>query len=76
MKDTHQLSREIVYDRIRKNPGVSNQDLERMLGWTINRITPRTKELLDAGLIEVIGHKKTVFGCTTRCYAAKGVRPL
>ena len=72
MKDTHVLSRAIVLDRIEKHPGVSNQELSAMLGWTINRVTPRVKELLDAGQIVVVGRKMTVYNRPTRCYAVRG----
>ena len=71
-KEAHTLSREVVYSRIEKNPGISNQELSMMLGWTINRITPRTRELLDEGRIKVVGHKMTKYNRLTRCYAVRG----
>lgn len=62
-------ARETVYRRIAMNPGVNNTDISVMLGWTINRVTPRVRELLDQGRIEVVGYKKSQFGVRTKCYA-------
>ena len=70
-KDAHIGSREIIFSRIEKHPGISNQELSALLGWTINRVTPRTRELLDDGRIMIIGTKKTRYNRTTRCYAAR-----
>ena len=60
-----------VYRTIERHPGSSNQDLAAILGWSINRITPRVRELLDAGAIQVSGYKKTIFGRTARTYEIK-----
>lgn len=60
-----------VYNTIARHPGSSNQDLAVILGWSINRITPRTRELLDAGMIQVTGTKKTIFGRDARIYEIK-----
>ena len=48
-REAHAGSREIIFSRIEKHPGISNQELSALLGWTINRVTPRTRELLDEG---------------------------
>lgn len=64
----HVATREIVYQRIARHPGVNNEDISVSLGWTINRVTPRVRELLDAGRIEVIGYKKSRYGIRTKCY--------
>jgi len=66
----HQHTREEVYRRIAAHPGVNNTDISVMLGWTINRVTPRVRELLDEGRIEVCGYKKSRYGVTTKCYRA------
>ena len=42
---------------LEKHPGSSNADLAADLGWTINRVTPRSKELRDLGLVKVGGLK-------------------
>jgi len=40
-----------VYDTIQEHPGMSNHDISRYLHIEINKITPRTKELRDYGLV-------------------------
>ena len=70
-RESHAGSREIIFSRIEKHPGISNQELSALLGWTINRVTPRTRELLDEGRIMIIGTKKTKYNRTTRCYAVE-----
>ena len=47
MTDEHRRNREVIFSRIEAHPGISNQELSAILGWTINRVTPRTRELLD-----------------------------
>ena len=71
-REAHAGSREIIFSRIEKHPGISNQELSALLGWTINRITPRTRELLDEGRIIIIGTKLTKYNRPTRCYAVRG----
>ena len=71
MTDEHRRSREIIFSRIEAHPGISNQELSAILGWTINRVTPRTRELLDEGRIKVIGTKRTKYNRSTRCYAVE-----
>lgn len=41
-----------VFDVIRRNTDVTNSEIARLLGWEINRVTGRTKELRDRGLVE------------------------
>ena len=69
MTEEHRRSREVIFSRIEAHPGISNQELSAILGWTINRVTPRTRELLDEGRIMIIGTKRTKYNRTTRCYA-------
>lgn len=57
-----------VYGIIKMHPGITNQGIAAELGWTINRVTPRTKELLDEKLIRVSGYAKTVYDRTARRY--------
>ena len=71
MTDEHRRSREVILSRIEAHPGISNQELSAILGWTINRVTPRTRELLDEGRIKVIGTKRTKYNRSTRCYAVE-----
>jgi len=40
-----------IYNIIKLNPHVSNHDISRILGWEINRVTPRVKELRNMGLV-------------------------
>jgi len=72
MTDEHRKNRGVIFSRIEAHPGISNQELSSILGWTINRVTPRTRELLDEGRIKVIGTKLTMYNRTTRCYAIIG----
>jgi len=55
---------ETVYNCIIEHPGMSNHDIARYLGWEINRVTPRVKELRDKGLV-IVSHHKTD-GITSR----------
>ena len=48
---------EEVYNAIIDNPGVSNHELAQHLGWEINRVTPRVKELRDKGIV-IYSHNK------------------
>lgn len=45
---------------IKKYPFISNRDIAKLLGWDINRVTPRTKELMDGGEIQRGGKKVDV----------------
>lgn len=64
--------RDIVLRTIKARPGASNADLGRILGWEINRITPRTNELMKLGLIERKGTKKDIYtGKTVYYWVAK-----
>lgn len=71
MKDTHATTREKVFEKIAAHPGVNNTDISVLLGWTINRVTPRTRELLDLGRIQVVARKRSQYGILTKCYAVK-----
>ena len=73
MTDEHRRNREVIFSLIEAHPGISNQELSAILGWTINRVTPRTRELLDEGRIKVIGTKRTKYNRSTRCYAVEEV---
>jgi chromosome segregation and condensation protein ScpB len=48
-------ARDKVFSCICANQGVTRQQLAIILGWPINRVTGRVKELLDAGQIEERG---------------------
>ena len=49
----------IILDLLKKLNGqpVSNLDIANMLGWSINRVTPRVNELVKMGKIMHTGHK-------------------
>lgn len=57
----------------------SNQDIAEALGWSINRVTGRMKELRDYGYVAVHGLKTNQFGnsvktwCVTDPYAQKQI---
>jgi len=40
-----------VYMVIKHHPNCSNHDISRILGWEINRVTPRVKELRDKNIV-------------------------
>ncbi len=40
-----------VFDAIKENPNLCDYELAELLGWKINRIVPRRKELCDMKLI-------------------------
>jgi len=48
---------ETVYNTITEHPDSCNHELAKLLGWEINRVTPRVKELRDKGLV-VCTHTK------------------
>lgn len=37
--------------------GMTNMEIAKQLGWSINRVTPRVKELRDKGLVKEIGKR-------------------
>ena len=48
---------ETVYNVIIGHPNMSNHDIARYLGWEINCVTPRVKELRDKHIV-VFSHYK------------------
>ena len=53
------LNQRIVLAAIKQHPLSSNEDIAAVLGWTINRVTPRTNELRAAGLVRIGGTKRS-----------------
>lgn len=47
-----------VYEIIKRWQPVTNERIGQYLDWTINRITGRTKELVDGGLVKSAGKVK------------------
>jgi len=47
----------LVCEVIRDNPSCSNRDIKNILGWEINRVTGRVKELRDYGYVSIKGTK-------------------
>jgi len=47
-----------VLRSVERHPCSSNADIAADLGWTINRVTPRSNELRVLGLVKVGGQKK------------------
>lgn len=37
--------------------GLTNMEIAFLIGWSINRVTGRVKELRDAGALEELGHR-------------------
>lgn len=42
-----------VYDTLRDWGPLTNEELNARLGWKINRVTPRTNELVKMGLVRM-----------------------
>lgn len=65
-----------VYRVIRRNPDVTNMEIARVLGWSINRVTPRVKELREKGLVEE-GRRRAcqVTGRTVQAWKAGVLNP-
>lgn len=59
-----------VLEVIRYNPGVCNQDIAEILGWSINCVTGRCKELRELDRVAELGHKLNTQGRTVMTYAA------
>ena len=55
------VSKRMVFGLIWENPGICNAEIAQKLGWGVNRVTPRVKELRDGGLVEQMG-KKSING--------------
>ena len=47
-----ETKRKQIYRVIEQCPGCSNNDIARFLGWEINTVTPRVKELRDKNLVK------------------------
>lgn len=47
-----------ILNVITELPNISNLEIARTLGWPINSVTPRVKELRDLELVEDAGLKK------------------
>ena len=41
-----------VFDQLQVSGGCTNEKLSDLLGWSINRVTGRTKSLVDKGLVK------------------------
>ena len=52
----------------------SNSEIGRALGWSINRVTPRVKELRDLGILTLSGKRRCAITGLTVC--AWKVRPV
>lgn len=57
--NTLSAKRQAVYDAIEANQPVCNQQLAQILGWEINRVTPRVNELRH--LMKLRLHSKQIY---------------
>lgn len=49
---------QIIYALLRLYPdGLTNMEIGKHLGWSINRVTPRVFELRSYGLVKTSGHR-------------------
>lgn len=49
--------RRVVFYTVKANAPLTDKDIARILGWSINRVTPRRGELRDQGLIAEFGSR-------------------
>ncbi len=60
-----------VYDVIRHRRNVTNSEIAEALGWSINRVTPRTLELRERGLVVPADRRECrVTGSTVQSWRA------
>jgi len=57
----------IVYKVIMDHPNCTNEEIADILGWKINSVTPRTKELRNAQIVRLSGTKKNAAGRKVQC---------
>lgn len=50
--------RKVVYQQIKKKPNSSFYSIAYSLGWDVNKVSNRFKELLDSGLIKTTGKEQ------------------
>jgi len=67
LKDLGEKQRQ-VFDALGELGIASNQDIAEYLGWPINRVTGRCKELRDYKFVDVHGMKQTRIGTTVKTY--------
>lgn len=63
----------VVLWAFRSQGDMTNEELSKFLNWEINRITPRSGELVKKGLLEAkdlkigpTGRRATAWGCTEK----------
>lgn len=58
---------ERVYDVIRSNGRVTNMEIAQLLGWSINRVTPRVMELRKMDRVRLDGYRECSVTGRTAC---------
>jgi len=52
----------LVYRCLSRHPnGLNNKEIAEALGWDINRVTPRCKELRERGIVEFFEYRPCSF---------------
>ena len=62
----------LLYDFIDKNPGLSQYDLNKKIGWSIGKITYYVKKLVKEGMIK--NSTEIVNGRTRKSYYGKSMK--
>lgn len=59
IQDTITEKQRVIYQVFEDNPNqdFTNEEIKNFIGWEINRVTPRVKELTDAGIIVIVGKR-------------------
>lgn len=65
-----------VYDVIRRNEPVTNEQIAYLLGWEINRVTGRVNELVKMGFVAQMGHAKTKSGRNAKAWTTKAISAI
>jgi Mn-dependent DtxR family transcriptional regulator len=57
----------MVFETIRSNERITNMEIANKLNWSINRVTPRVKELREQGLVILDGYRECHITGHTAC---------
>ena len=53
---------QIVFDQLQVSGGCTNEKLSDLLGWSINRVTGRTNNLVKKGFVKKVGKEPGISG--------------
>lgn len=76
VKETMADSQNKILDVLEKHWELSNSEIANILGWSINRVTPRVLELRDQGLVRFVCQRKCrITGRTVKTWTLSLVKP-